>query len=257
MDGRTPVLYLAPWVDVGGADKGTIDWFRFLDRDRFRPSLITTQPSSNRRLAEVAPYADELWELPQLMRGDEFPRFILAFIQSRGIRVVHIMNSRLGFELLPDIAALRDRPRVVVQLHVEEPDCSGYVRYVTTRFGNLVDAFSVSTQALSRRLDAYEVPTAKRKLIPTGVDAEREFSPARVKPIEGLDSDRFQILFAARLTAQKDPLLMLEVASRARAAGLPFQIHVLGDGDLAGRSGPGADRGPEPRARGSHARRQP
>src|SRR4051794_3110523 len=56
---RVPVCYLAPWVDYGGSDKGTIDWFRWLDRDRFAPSLITTQPSDNRRLAEVARYAEE------------------------------------------------------------------------------------------------------------------------------------------------------------------------------------------------------
>ncbi len=30
-EGRVPILYLAPWVDLGGSDKGTIDWFA-LDR---------------------------------------------------------------------------------------------------------------------------------------------------------------------------------------------------------------------------------
>lgn len=232
-DRRTPVLYLAPYVDIGGADKGTIDWFRFLDRDRFRPSLITTQPSLNRRLAEIAPYADELWELPQLMRGDDFPRFILAFIQSRGVELVHIMNSRLGFDLLPDVAALEERPKIVVQLHTEEPSPGGHFQYVTTRYGNLVDAFSVSSHALSRRLAAYEVASRKRRVIRTGVDAEREFCPGRVKPIDGLDSGRFQILFPARLAPEKDPLLMLEVATRAREAGLDFQIQVVGDGGLS------------------------
>jgi hypothetical protein len=59
-DARTPVLYLAPWVDYGGTDKGTIDWFRWIDRDRFAPFLATTQPSDNRRLAEVFPYADPI-----------------------------------------------------------------------------------------------------------------------------------------------------------------------------------------------------
>src|SRR5437868_5749372 len=111
-DNRVPILYLAPWVDIGGSDTGTIDWFRFLDRDRFRPSLITTQPSPNRRLCEVIPYADEVWELPELMHGDAFARFIVAFVLTRGVRVMHIMNSRLGFELLPDIAGLPDRPVV-------------------------------------------------------------------------------------------------------------------------------------------------
>ena len=233
LHGRVPVLYLAPWVDVGGSDKGTIDWFRFLDRDRFAPSLVTTQPFANRRLSEVEAYADEVWELPQLMRGDDFPRFIFAFIASRGVRLVHIMNSRLGYELLPVMATLPDRPRVVVQLHVEEPDRSGYVRYVTTRYGNLVDAFSVTSLALSERLDAYDVPLAKRRLIRTGVDAQREFNPARVKPVEGLDRSRLQIVFPARLTAQKDPLLMVDIAQRLRARGVRFQLHVLGGGDLA------------------------
>src|SRR5690349_9698321 len=93
---RIPVLYLAPWVDYGGSDKGTIDWFRWLDRDRFAPSLITTQPSPNRRLAELEPYAEEVWSLPDLMPGAAFPHFIFDFIDSRGIEVVHIMNSRLA-----------------------------------------------------------------------------------------------------------------------------------------------------------------
>lgn len=231
-DARTPILYLAPWVDIGGADKGTIDWFRFLDRDRFRPSLITTQPSPNRRLCEVAPYTDEVWDLPQLMSGSEAAHFIITFIRTRGVRIVHMMNSRLGFELLPEIACIPDPPVVVVQLHVEEPDRSGYVRYVATRFGGLVDAFSVSSQALSERLGDYGIPRVKRRVIRTGVDAEREFSPGRVTPLEGLAPDRLQILFPARVTAQKNPLLMASVASRLRAAGLRFQIHCLGDGEM-------------------------
>ena len=50
-DDRIPILSLAPWVDYGGTDKGTIDWFRWLDRDRFAPSLVTTQVNLNRRVA--------------------------------------------------------------------------------------------------------------------------------------------------------------------------------------------------------------
>lgn len=232
---RVPVLYLAPWVDVGGSDKGTIDWFRSVDRDRFAPSLITTQPSQNRRLREVLGYADEVWDLPDLMSGDAAARFVVSFIHSRRIELVHIMNSRLGFDLLPTIARLPHPPRVVVQLHVEEPDRSGYVRYVTTRYGNLVDAFSVSSQALSDRLDVYHVPRDKRRLIYTCVDAQSEFSPDRVLSRPDLrTSDRLEILFPARLTAQKDPLLMLEIASRLKACGLAFRVHVLGSGELEG-----------------------
>jgi glycosyltransferase involved in cell wall biosynthesis len=232
-DGRIPICYLAPWLDYGGSDKGTIDWFRWLDRDRFAPLLVTTQPSDNRRLHEVRPYAEEIWPLPDFLGGQHFPGFIFDLLHSRKIRVLHIMNSRLGYELLPDLACLPDPPVVVVQLHVEEPDRSGYVRYVTTRYGNVVDAFSVSSMHLARAVEGYDVSASKIHVIPTGVDAEDEFSPANTSPLETVDSGCFNILFPGRLVAQKDPLLMVEVIRRVVQAHEAVHVHVVGDGPLA------------------------
>ncbi|HXS47177.1 MAG TPA: glycosyltransferase [Solirubrobacterales bacterium] len=229
---RVPVLYLAPWVDYGGSDKNTIDWFRWIDRDRFAPSLITTQPSPNRLLTEIAPFAEEVWALPDLMPAEDMPAFIFDFMHSRKVRVLHLMNSRLGFELLPDLACLPQPPGVVVQLHVEEADRSGYVRYVTTRYGNLVDRFSTSNRHVADAVEGYGIPAEKVRVIYTGADPDEEFSPDLTEPIEDLPDDRLQILFAARLVAQKDPLLMLEVASALRDRGVSFQIHVVGEGDL-------------------------
>ncbi len=230
--GRIPVAYLAPWIDIGGTDKNTIDWFRSIDLDRFAPSLITTQASSNRRLGEIAEFAEEIWVLPDLMPAEEMPGFILDFLQSRKVQVLHLMNSRLGFDLLPDLTCLPNPPGVVVQLHVEEADRSGYVRYVTTRYGNLVDCFSVSNEHLAEAVARYGIPRERIHVIYIGVDAEEEFSPECVEPIEGLPPDRLNVLFPARLTAQKDPVLMVEVADALRRTGTPFRFHVLGEGEL-------------------------
>lgn len=231
-DTRVPVLYLAPWVGYGGSDTGTIDWFKWIDRERFRPSLITTQPSTNDRITEVLPYADEVWPLPELMWGNDFPDMILDFIYSRGIRLVHIMNSRIAYNLLPDIKRLPDPPATVVQLHVEEADRSGYVRYVTTRFGTLVDAFSVTSRQLAEVVVGYGVPEAKCRVIYTGVDAEAIFSPELVQPAQLAESAALEVLFPARLVEQKDPLLMVEVAAALAEGGVDFRIHVVGEGAL-------------------------
>ncbi len=72
----------------------------------------------------------------------------------------------------------------MVQLHVEEADRSGYVRYVTTRYGNLVDRFSISNEHVADAVEGYGIPREKIRVIYTGVDAEEEFSPDRVEPIE-------------------------------------------------------------------------
>ncbi len=232
MSKRIPVLYLAPWVGYGGSDKNTIDWFRWIDQERFAPYLITTQPSENPLIDQVAPFAEEVWVLPDLMAAEEMPSFILDFLASRRIEVIHLMNSRLGFDLLPDLASLEAPPAVVVQLHVEEVDRSGYVRYVTTRYGTLVDSFSISNRHVASAVRGYGIPEEKIEVIYTGVDAEEEFSPSAHAPIEQLDADRLQILFGARITAQKDPLLMAEIAAGLRERDVPFQVHVVGDGDL-------------------------
>ncbi len=232
-DTRIPLLYIAPWMELGGTSKGTLDWFRWLDRDRFRASLVTTQPSDNPWLDDVAPYVEELWPLPELMKGADMPHFILDFIHTRGIRAVHIMDSRLGYDLLPDIRSLPRRPATVVQLHVEEHHRSGYVRYVTTRYGNLVDAFSVTSRQLARAItDDYEVARGKCRVIYTGVDTEGEFSPQVVTPRPGLPQGPFNIIYPARLVEQKDPQLMLDVAGHLKADGVDYRIHVLGDGEL-------------------------
>jgi glycosyltransferase involved in cell wall biosynthesis len=231
-DGRIAICYLAPWVDYGGSDKGTIDWFRWLDRDRFAPLLVTTQPSENRRLVEVHRYAEEVWPLPEFLGGQHFSTAIFDLIHSRGVQVLHIMNSRIGFDLLPDLASLPKPPATVVQLHVEEPDRSGYVRYVTTRYGNLVDAFSVSSEHLAHTVEGYDITPSKIHVIPTGVDAKGEFNPAHVPPIEAVRPGFFNILFPGRLAEQKDPLLMVEVIRRVVENHQNVRVHVVGDGPL-------------------------
>jgi glycosyltransferase involved in cell wall biosynthesis len=183
---------------------------------------------------QVKPFAEEVWVLPDLMPAEAMPAFIFDFIVSRGIEVIHLMNSRIGFDLLPDLASLPHPPSVVVQLHVEEVDKSGYVRYVTTRYGNLVDRFSISNEHVASAVRGYGIPAGKVEVIYTGVDADEEFSPTAHAPAEELDDARLQVLFGARITDQKDPLLMAEVAAGLRDRGVDFQIHVVGEGDLEG-----------------------
>jgi len=232
-DDRTEVLYLAPWIDLGGSDKGTIDWFAGIDRARFAPSLITTQRSPNRWVHRVEPFAEEVWVLPDVMAGDDMPEFILGFVESRGVEVIHIMNSRLGIDLLPDIATLARPPATVVQLHAEEPGHGGYVSYAGARYGGLVDRFSVTSKHLAATLrDRYGVAPERIQVIRTGVDAAGEFDPSAVEPIPGVGASAPAILWPGRLVEQKDPLLTLEVARTLRSRDVSFELHMVGDGWL-------------------------
>ncbi len=56
------------------------------------------------------------------------------------------------------------------------------MRYVTTRYGNLVDAFSVSSAHVGDAVVGYGIPRERVAVIPTGIDADGEFCPERVEP---------------------------------------------------------------------------
>src|SRR6266566_587682 len=113
-------------------------------------------------------------------------------------------SDLLAFLLLAELNHLSEPPAVVVQLHAEETGRSGYVRYVTSRYGDLVDAFSLTSRDLADTVMAYGIPEPKCHVIYTGVDAEREFSPRHHRPAAELGDGVANVLFPARLTAQKD-----------------------------------------------------
>lgn len=228
---KPALLYLAPWVAPGGADKGTVDWFRTIDRDAFDLHLITTGRSDNEFVPFLEPYATAVWNLPDLIDEIDFAPFILAYIESESVKLVHIMNSHLGFDLIPSIKhAFPDVP-VVVQHHAEEVDKSGYVRYVASRYGHLVDAYSATSHDLKRRIASHGAPEGRITVIYTGIDAVEEWSLSGERYLRRKD-DPLNILFAGRLEDQKDPHLMVEVARELRHRDVPFSIQVVGDGRL-------------------------
>jgi GT2 family glycosyltransferase len=157
LDGRTEVLYLVSGVHPDDWDEGTLDWFCRLDRTRVAPSIMTTQRSPNRWLHRAEPHAEEVWVLPDVMAGDDMPEFILGFVESRGVEVVHIMNSRLGIDLLPDLATLSRPPATVLQLCAGELD-----DYAATRYAGLIDRFSSGTEHEA----LYEELIAERPRVP-------------------------------------------------------------------------------------------
>ena len=161
------MLHLAASVEESDVAGGTLEWIQQLDRERWAPSIVTTEPAPNSGLAACEPFAEEVWDLADLMPGGGFPGFILGLIESREVEVVHIFDSRLGFDLLPDIACLPRPPVVFVRID-HRRNGPGYITYVARRYGNLVDAFSASSEAVKEAIVAQEIPPSRIEVIATG-----------------------------------------------------------------------------------------
>jgi glycosyltransferase involved in cell wall biosynthesis len=229
------ILYIAPWLTVGGSDRATVDWLRHIGRDSFRRLLVTTEASDNALFTEGEALADEAWCLPEIASRQAVPGFVLDLVANRGVDLVHVMNSKVGFDLIPALKlAFPDVP-VVAQFHADERG-GGYPRYVVSRYNNLVDAYSVISGEMRRQLVDHHVSPSKIEVIYLGVDAEGEYDPRRPDGRRiTLAPGRFHVLFAARMVPQKRPEMVLDIALAARTTLPNVQFHMVGDGDLRPR----------------------
>ncbi len=118
-----------------------------------------------------------------------------------------------------------------MQLHVEEADRSGYVRYVTTRYGNLVDGWSVSSRHLAGILEEYGVLPMTHRGHLHGHRRRGGVQPGARRG-GALEPGALHVLWLGRWVEQKDPLLMIEVAARLRSRHPEVRFHAVGEGDL-------------------------
>lgn len=200
---RHGILYVRSSVDVGRLAEATIGSFALIDKTRWAPHMVTTEPSPNRWLHRLEPLAEEILNLPEQSTGAAFPERILDFIESRRIGLLSVAGSRLGFDLLPDVAVLPDPPAVLVHFADVEPDTWGYVRYVTGRYGDLVDAFLVPDEQARQVVAGHEIPRSRIEVVPSDPDdaglhqnelfehlvARRRVAADRRGPVAGSDEE--------------------------------------------------------------------
>jgi glycosyltransferase involved in cell wall biosynthesis len=138
-------------------------------------------------------------------------------------------GSPFGYELLPSLKRAFPPLRTVDILH--NASAAGHIAR-SVMFTDAIDRHIAVTGDIARELGARGIASAKRTVIPNGVDVEA-FDPARYRRADalrqlGLAADRPVIAFIGRLNEEKQPLQFLALA--ARLADTRAQFVLVGDG---------------------------
>jgi len=237
------ILYASPWLITGGADTMTVDWFRELDGEWCEKYLVTTLFNHNNWLPKIAAAAAGVFDLPSL--GCSTPvdvaRFLVDFIARQQIDILHIMNSELTFNALPELKKHFPALKVVAQFHcfdyLSDGHRTGYPATMPPRYDHLIDSYNIEYPQLGDEImELYPyINPEKFKVIHGSVDSAA-FDP-KIKNT-GLEiaakrrEDVLNLLFIGRLDRQKQPLRLLQIADMLRSAGVAFIMHVIGDGSL-------------------------
>ncbi len=245
-DTATPCLLLiVPWLEMGGADKFNLDLLRQLRQRGWQVLIAATLPSTHPWLARFARYGQDIFLFDQQQRMADYPAFLRELIQTRGVDVVLIANSELGYLLLPYLRAECSDVTFVDFCHMEEHAWKrgGYPR-MSVEHQDLLDLQLVSSDHLRGWMVDRGADPERIRVCYTNIDpAEWRPDPERRKrvrhallavPEHGQEDARDPgppiILYAGRMCAQKQPRVFLETVRHLKVGADRFVAVVAGDG---------------------------
>jgi len=237
------ILYASPWLITGGADTMTVDWFRELDGEWCEKYLVTTLFNNNNWLPKIAADAAGIFDLPGLGCSNlvDVTRFLIDFIARQQIDILHIMNSELTFNALPELKNHFPKLKVVAQFHCfdyfSDGSRTGYPMTMPPRYDHLIDSYNLEYPQLGKDImELYPyIDPGKFKVIHGSVNSLL-FDPGVKSESKEVSIKRQQnilnLLFIGRLDRQKQPLRLLQIAEILRREGVAFIMHIIGDGSL-------------------------
>jgi glycosyltransferase involved in cell wall biosynthesis len=234
-DARCTVAFLPPRLVSGGTQRHLLEVLRFIDRDRFRPIVITAK-SGGELGRVVAEHGVELVDLHlgERMFSTDLVRCIRETAAVFRRRQVDVVQSFAWRPALIGIGAARlaGRGRIVAGRR-STPQERGIRGVLEQLVVHLADRIIVNAESLRPRGRA----GVRTEVVPSGVDSER-FRPRAgerraAKARLGLAADRPVIGTVGRLEPRKGTAVLVEALARIHADGRPdVALVIAGDGPL-------------------------
>lgn len=232
---RPRLLLLVPWLTYGGADKFNLHLVELFRARGWEVTLAATNPGDHSWLPQFARHTPDIFVLERFLRLPDTPRFLRYLIQSRGADVVLVTNSEVSYLLLPYLRHHCPETVFLDYCHMEEEEWKngGYPR-MAVEYQELLDLNLVASNHLKTWMVKRGAEAERVRVCYINVDTHR-WQPdpqARLEVRRRLDIPEYLpvILYAARLTAQKQPGVFARALQRLSREHPHFVALVAGDG---------------------------
>lgn len=236
--GARRVLLLLSALDYGGVSTFALAMLEQLKARGYHCTIVTTLPDAHALQEEFERYAD-VFIPDRFLRRADYPRFLEYLVESRGIDAVLISNSTFGYRMLPYLRARCPGVALVDYNHMRDPSCANAGNPgFSAEYHELLDLQMASSHDLRDWMRARGAPPEQSTVVYTSADTERwrpdPAARARVRAELAIADSEPLILYAARITGQKQPRVFARVLLALARRGLSFRCLVAGDGpDLA------------------------
>lgn len=238
-DEKIKLLFIVPWLEIGGADKVNLDLLSHLDTDKYQVTIVTTLKSTNPWHDKFKEISNDIFHFPNYTTDQRYYDCMIdLIIQTRGIQLIQISNSMEGYNLLPFIKDKNKNLPIVALIHNYVPEDPWDYARVSAKFDSYIDKYVTITKSLKDiMINTLKVNEEKITVIENGVD-ETVFYPIEnksdIKKELGVPKDKKVVAFIGRFRYEKEPLKFISIAEKIAEIDKNKQCFFLmvGDGEM-------------------------
>jgi glycosyltransferase involved in cell wall biosynthesis len=204
------LLLVLPWMTMGGADRYNVRLVEQLTKRGWQVTIACTLAGDYSWLPDFAKLTSDIHILPNVVRLCDQPAYLRHLIESREPSSVLLTGSELGYRLLPYLRTVCPKQAYLDYCHIEEENWKngGHPRS-SAGVQDLLECAMVTSEHLkkwevSRGGDAQKIQVVYINEDPGSFDVSAEGRAAARKAL-GIPSNARVVMFAGRLTAQKQP----------------------------------------------------
>lgn len=233
-DKRKTILYIFPWMVVGGADFFNLDLIKRLDNKKYRSIILTTTPSTNPIRQQFEEYA-EVYDMSSFMDRINYINFADYIISSRKVDLIFISNSEYGYYMAPYLKNKYNIP-IIDYIHCVDifDQRKGFARCTKDVKDYIDNTYCCNNATLRELKEDFGVKNAQTIYIGTN---EKKFDPSlfnkeQLRDKYKIPKNKIIISFICRLADQKRPLMFAEIEKRVCKKDNRVFFVVAGDGPL-------------------------
>ena len=234
-DKRKTILFIFPWMVVGGADFFNLDLIKRLPKKEYRSIILTTTPANNSIRQEFEEYA-EVYDMSSFIDRINYLEFTDYMISSRQIDLVFISHSEYGYYMAPYLKSKYPTIPFIDYIHcVDINDIrKGFARCSRDVMEFLSGTYTCNNATLRELKEDFGIKNAETVYIGTNEEKfdPEKFDKDKLKDKYKIPKDRVIISFICRLSEQKRPEMFVEIAKRVSKQDDRIFWVVAGDGPL-------------------------
>lgn len=229
------ILFMFPWLEIGGADKFNLDLLAGLKNKGWKISIACTLKGRNKWQQLFESITTDIFYLHNYSAEWNYLNSLENIIRLRKPGIVFISNSMYAYYASPWLRSVFPKIRIVDYTHCEDPGWynGGYPMFSTV-YQQLLDRSFTSSEQLKQWCVERGAIADKIFVRHTNIDTKsirRNHQAAiNIRLKEGIQASTPIILYVARLTDQKQPLLMVDTISNLFHYHRDFRMVIIGDG---------------------------